>query len=55
MEIAEDTCCCGHRYSEPGRGKSDHRCPTGRRMLCQECVTNGKGQRCPPHGAATKW
>jgi hypothetical protein len=56
----DETCCCGHQYSEPGRAKSDHRCPVGRRMLCEECVTKGKvikggGRRCPTHGTPTAW
>jgi len=44
----EETCCCGHRYSEPGYERSSHYCPVGKRPLGQECATNGKG-RCPSH------
>jgi hypothetical protein len=41
--------CSGHEYSKaPGRAKSSHYCPKGKRSLCEECATNGKGH-CPKH------
>jgi hypothetical protein len=49
----EGTCCCGKVYRERG-GKSSHRCPAGKRKLCEECVTEGK-TICPTHQVRVKF
>ena len=41
-------CCCGLYVERGSGGGKRHYCPTGKRLLCGECV--GKGSECPTHG-----
>jgi ATP-dependent DNA ligase len=38
---------------DDGGGESDHRCPIGKRNICQECVS-ADGYNCRTHGVKTK-
>ena len=41
-------CCCGLYVERGSSGSKKHYCPTGKRLLCAECVS--KGNTCPTHG-----
>jgi len=47
-------CCCGRNYRPEGGGESNHRCPVGKRNICQECVT-ADGYNCRTHHVKTEW
>jgi hypothetical protein len=48
------TCCCRRPYVPDGGGESNHRCPVGKRNLCQECVT-ADSYNCRTHHVKTEW
>ena len=51
--MPEPKCCCGRSYRlDDGGGESDHRCPVGKRNLCQECVS-ADGYNCRTHRVKT--